>query len=150
MEVIAQKKKSLIVFYAVLAVLGLAVFTLGIVFYVFSFWELNGDQQFGIICILCIGLIDMLVYVFLCFRVRFTAGIITYDGKKIDFGNGHIDTPSRIINVEYHKSYFTQKTDAWGWLTVIGVDFVFKYYYIDRVEEVCNRLIEIKNNAQID
>ena len=151
MEIIAKKKKSLIAIYAVLAVCGLAILAVGIaLYYIVSFWELDGGLWALLIMILCGGPLITVIFTFLCFRVRFTAGTITYDGKNIDFGKGHIVSPARIRNVEYRKGYFSQRPDAWGFLTVFTADFVVKYYYIDRVEEVSKRLIELRDRARKD
>lgn len=150
MEVIADKKKSLIILYACLAVVGLSMLAMGITFYhVFSFWDLKGDQQFDILCIIVMGPVITIASTFLCFRVRFTRGKITYDGTYIDFGKGYVIKPSSLINVEYQKAYFTQKPEAWGTLTVYTGDFVIKYKYMKSVEIAYNRIMQLKNEADL-
>lgn len=103
------------------------------------------EIQFGIISITFVATIDAVAFAFHCFRIVFSTDKITYDGENIDFGKGYIVKPSQIKNVEYHNSYITSRTDVWGSLTVELNDFVVKYPCIDRVGEVCKRLVELKN-----
>lgn len=145
MEIIARKKKSVIALYAVLAVLGLGGIVAGIFLYKeIPYEEFSSDVYVNTILIIIVSAIDVIAFSFLCFRIIFSLGVITYDGEKIDFGKGIIEKPSRILNVEYHNSYFTQRTDVWGSLTVTVEYKVIKYPCIGRVGEVCNRLSELK------
>ena len=142
MEIIARKKKSLIAINAALAVVSVALTAL-LIFMALA-WGADGELILAIILVPFITI----RYVVECFRIKFAVSTITYDGHKFDFGNGRIVSPEQILHVVYSKSYITKKSDAWGSLTVLLRDVTIEYKYIDRVEEVCNRILEIKNNAR--
>ena len=137
MEVIA-KKKSVIVFYSILALIGLTGVVLGIVFF--------DLRQYEYFLIIVTSAALAVTYTVMCVRYIFSVCTITYDGEKLDFGNGLMESPSQILSVECNNYYLTRRPDVWGSLTVRVGDVTIKYPCIARVGEAGKRLLELKNN----
>lgn len=142
MEIIAQKKKSMVVLYAVIAVISAALCVLGIIF--INVWrDINSDNQFKLILIIILGAAGTGVGVYHSCHIGFSVDKITYDGEMIDFGKGLVESPSKIVYVRSHNSYFTQRTDAIGSLTVKVGDVVMHYPCIGRAGDAEKRLTDL-------
>lgn len=125
MEVIARKKGSLFGRYILLAILGVALCTISIVFMVKWF---EGPE----LIFLAVGALLIIIGVFGARRIQKTPEeIITYDGEKLYFADGLECSPREITNVTYKQDRsmgrYSHYQYSWGSVTVTvnGVEHTF-------------------------
>lgn len=137
MELIARRCGGVLALYLFAAALGVVLCILGI-----------GSTAIDDAFLTCFipGILVILVSVVICIRY-FTVPkeIIQYDGEKLIFPQGRY-APSEIKNVTYYlgrKRYLGN-----GSLKVYMTDAqVFSFAFVANVEEVHNRLIELRLQA---
>ena len=139
MEVIARRCGGVFALYLFAAALGVVLGILGI-----------GSTAIEDAFLTCFipGVLVIIISVVICIRYcRVPKEIIQYDGEKLIFPQGRY-APSEIINVTYRCARSRGFTHSWGKLTVTLSDKEIVYNYVADVEEVHNRLIQLKTEAQ--
>lgn len=142
MEVIARRKEGFFWVHLITVAAGI------IFFIIFLYLEYKtAFSPLGIAMIILSSLIAGSGAICLWEYHKISKEIIQYDGEKLIFPQGRY-APSEIINVTYRCARSRGFSHSWGKLTVTLSDKEIAYNYVADVEEVHNRLIQLKTEAQ--
>lgn len=144
MEILAEKKRGLILLYFFAAILSTLLFTL------MYFKAKSAIVILPVILpVIVIGSIAIdVMCIVICVWIKRTPERITYENGKVDFGNGYVTHAENITKVEYRRVHARGWSYKWGKLTVYVEDRVLVYRYMADVEEAHNRIINVMLEAK--
>ena len=140
MEVIARRKNGVLVLYSIMSILGLIVFM--------TSGGLSGSSSSEAENRWIAGLILMVVGGIICISVLRTPKIIIqYDGEYLILREGKFKI-NELGRVNYHRAHARGLHYSWGKIILAlgGQEIVYKN--VADVEQVHNRLMELRLQAE--
>lgn len=137
MELIARKKDGIVPAYILVGIGGLALIIYGITWF-------NKAVSVTLVSLIG-GLCLIAICVFYIVKISKTPEeIIRFDGEKLYFPEGSY-YPDQIEKVHYHQAHARGfRYYSWGKLSVYFADKVLEYCFVEDVQDVHNRLLQLK------